>query len=81
MDKIDKFLKKISQKDCEKIDNLVSKIIDRDFTGLNYKKLKGYSNIFRVRKGDFRVTFTVDENDTVDIISIGRKQEDTYKLK
>ena len=80
MDKIDKFLIKISKKDRKKIDDLVCSIISRDFTGLNYKKLKGYSNIYRVRKRDIRITFTVDENDTVDIISIGRKQEDIYKF-
>lgn len=80
MDKIDKFLKKISQKDRKKIDDLVSGVISRDFTGINCKKLKGYSNVYRVRKGDFRITFTIDENEFVDIISIGRKQEDTYKF-
>jgi mRNA-degrading endonuclease RelE of RelBE toxin-antitoxin system len=80
MDKIDKFLKKLSQKDREKIDDLTCRMIDKDFTELNYKKLKGYSNVYRVRKRDIRITFTLDENETVNIISIGRKQEDTYKF-
>ena len=80
MDKIDKFLKKLSQKDRKKIDDLICRIIDKNFVGLNYKKLKGYSNVYRVRKGDFRITFTIDESEAVNIISIGRKQEDTYKF-
>lgn len=80
MDKIDKFLKKLSQKDRDKIDDLTCRIIDKNFAGLNYKKLKGYSNVYRVRKGKIRITFTIDENEIVNIISIGRKQEDTYKF-
>jgi mRNA interferase RelE/StbE len=80
MDKIDKFLKKISIKDREKIDDLVFKIINKDFEGLNYKKLKGYTNVYRIRKGEIRIIFTVDETKVVNIISIDRKQEDTYKF-
>lgn len=80
MDKIDKFLKKLSQKDRKKIDDLICRIIDKNFIGLNYKKLKGYSNVYRIRKGDIRIIFTINENKTIDIISIDRKQEDTYKF-
>lgn len=80
MDKIDKFPKKISEKDREKIADLVFRIMSRNFTGLNYKKLKGYSNVYRVRKGDFRITFTADEDKIVNIISIGHKKENTYKF-
>lgn len=80
MDKIDKFLKKLSQKDREKIDDIVLKIIDKDFVDLDYKKLKGYANIYRVRKGDLRVIFSVDKSEAINIISIDRKQEDTYKF-
>lgn len=80
MDKIDKFLKKISKKDREKIEELIFKIINKDFTGLDYKKLKGYSNIYRVRKREIRITFTFDENDIINIIAISKRREDTYKF-
>lgn len=76
MDKIDKFLRKISKKDREKINDLVFKIINRDFSGLDYKKLKGYSNIYRIRKGNIRIIFTINEDEIVNIISIDRKQEE-----
>ena len=80
MDKIDKFLKKLSQKNRDKIGDIVFKIINKDFADLDYKKLKGYANIYRVRKGDIRVIFSVDKSETINIISIDRKQEDTYKF-
>lgn len=80
MDKIDKFLKKISKKDREKIEGLIFKIINKDFIGLDYKKFKGYSNIYRVRKREIRITFTIDENDIINIIAVSKRREDTYKF-
>jgi len=60
MDKIDKFLKKISQKERIEISELVASIIHSNVDGLDCKKLKGYSNIFRIRKGGDKNYFSKD---------------------
>lgn len=78
MDRINKFLKKLSPKEREIVDIVVSKILAHDFYGLNIKKLKGKDGEFRVRKGSVRIIFIIDNSDTR-IISIERKSDNTYK--
>lgn len=80
MDKIDKFLKKLSRKDREVINSLVESIVRGEFSGLDYRKLKGYSNIYRVRTGDIRIIFTTKNSGQVFLISIERRNDNTYNL-
>lgn len=78
MDRINKFLRKLSPKEREIVDTVVSKILAHNFYGLNIKKLKGKDREFRVRKGNVRIIFIIDNGDTR-IISIERKSDNTYK--
>ena len=57
MNKIDKFLKKLSKN--EKCDTLLClKLIqNRNFNNLNIKKLKGFDNLYRVRIGKLRIIY------------------------
>ena len=72
MDKITKALNKLSEKERKKIKHILQKIDKGDFGGTDIKKLKGYSNIFRVRKGEFRIIFKRN-NGNIAILSIEKK--------
>ncbi|MBU3968947.1 hypothetical protein KJ991_01905 [Patescibacteria group bacterium] len=78
MDKISKFLKKLSKKEREEISAILEDVLKGTFKNLNIKKLTSYENVFRVRKNNIRVTF-VKENAIIRVISIKRKNEKTYK--
>ncbi len=77
MDKISKFIKKLSDKECVKSEQIVSRILSGDINGLDIKKLKGHNNLFRVRAGNIRVIFK-KEKDSVNIITIDRRNDGTY---
>jgi mRNA-degrading endonuclease RelE of RelBE toxin-antitoxin system len=63
MDKISKALKKLTIKEKEIVKAILEKIKNNSISDLDIKKLKGYDNIFRARKGKIRIIFSkVDEN-------------------
>lgn len=78
MDRISKFLRKLSQKERVVARAILSKILARDLEGLDVKKLKGKNNEFRARKGDIRIIFLMS-GDLIKVISIERKSDTTYK--
>ena len=61
MDKIEKLLRKISQKSREQLLLVISKLLSGQKTGLNIKKLKG-TDFFRLRSGRFRIIFHYEDN-------------------
>ena len=79
MQNLDKKLKKFSAKERTENEHLVEKILDRQFTGLDCKKLKGLKNIFRIRKGKIRIIFELKNNLEPFILTIERRKENTYK--
>ena len=78
MDRISKFLNKLSQKERDFVDIILSKILARKFETFDIKKLKGKNDEFRIRKGSIRIIFTMS-NDSLKILSIERKSVNTYK--
>lgn len=79
MDKIAKALNKLTAKEKELIKNIIKMLQSGHFGNLDIKKLKGSSNIFRVRKGHFRVIYQI-RNKHVFVLQIGLRKEDTYNL-
>jgi mRNA-degrading endonuclease RelE of RelBE toxin-antitoxin system len=77
-DKIDKNLAKFSKKELQVVEEVLQKINQRQFTGLNLVKLKGYSDIFRVRKGRIRIIFQ-QKDETINILTIERRSKKTYR--
>lgn len=80
MDRLDKQLKKFSQKEQVEIEDLLKKSIEKELTGLDCKKLKGLKNLFRIRKGRIRIIFELKSGGEPLILAIERRREDTYKF-
>ncbi len=78
MDKIQKALNKLSDKE----QNLVKKILERlqtgETIGLDIQKLKGYKDIFRVRKNDIRIIYRQKGSEII-VLAIERRSEKTYR--
>ena len=78
MDKLEKALKKLAAGEKGIVKLLLTLIKNRRLTGLDVKKLKGQTDIFRVRKGKLRIIYQLKENE-VKILAIERRTETTYK--
>jgi len=78
MPTLEKLLSKFSKEEIKTLGYLIKKIISLDWRGLDVKKLKGYPNFFRLRKGDIRIIYQVKDK-TVYILTIERRTSKTYK--
>src|SRR3989344_3152698 len=56
-DKIEKALRNLSDKERQRLKIILAAIKDGRLDGLDVVKLKGYDDIYRVRKGDLRIIF------------------------
>lgn len=80
MDKINKNLRKLNVKERTLVEKILVQLKKQDFKSLNMVQLKGYSNIFRVRKSNIRIIFQHGKKDTdINILSIERRSEKTYR--
>ena len=79
MDKIEKALKKLSQKEKKSVGDILEKLNKNNLIGLNVQKLKGREGIFRVRKGDIRIICRKADDGNIFILAIERRSEKTYK--
>src|SRR3989344_1580044 len=67
---------RISPVDSEEI--VLRKILSKNTTGLDIKKLSGYSDVYRVRTGNIRIIF-LDDKRHAEVLEISRRSEKTYK--
>ncbi len=79
MDKIDKELEKLSEKEKQIFYDILRRLKERDTVGLNIVKLKGYGNVFRVRKRDLRIIFQYTDDGDITLLDLDRRSEDTYR--
>ena len=77
MDKIEKFLARLSPREREALRLLLVRLSRGEYKGLDIKKLKGRSDIFRIRKGDIRIIYRVVGR-KIFILAIERRGEKTY---
>lgn len=80
MDKIEKALKNLSHKERELFKEILVKLKNKQLDSLNIKKLKGRSDIFRIRKGPLRIIYRIDQKDSIFILTIERRADTTYNL-
>lgn len=62
MDKIEKFLNKLMAAQRRKLEALIIKVVSNKLDDLNYKKLKGFETLYRVRVGKIRIVFEMGKN-------------------
>jgi len=79
MNKIQKALQKFDESERIALKKIIVQIKSGNFSNLDLKKLKGHNNVFRVRKGKFRVIFSTG-NDKIILIAIGRRNDTTYNF-
>ena len=77
MDKIEKQLRSIPEKDRERIFLVLEQLLQRNFSALDRKKLKGFESIFRVRIGNYRIIY-FDDGKSIFLKAIRRRNEATY---
>jgi mRNA-degrading endonuclease RelE of RelBE toxin-antitoxin system len=77
MNKNEKFLRKLLKEDRDRIKLAVALIHSNNFQILDFKKLSGSQNMYRVRIGRFRIKFYV-HSDHNEIIEIVRRNDNTY---
>jgi|WetSurMetagenome_2_1015567.scaffolds.fasta_scaffold1002591_2 mRNA-degrading endonuclease RelE of RelBE toxin-antitoxin system len=78
MNKIDKFLNRLSNKERDFVDECLKSIRNKNFEGLNFKKLSGFEGLYRVRKSGVRIIFSWVGQE-INILKIDRKNDNTYK--
>ncbi len=79
MNKIEKFLRRLTASERKVIEECVKKILLRELSGLDVKKLKGGKGAYRVRLGSIRIIFTEDQGGVRRIIVIERRGDSTYR--
>jgi len=79
MPTLERLLAKFNKEDRKILEYLIDRIASLNWHSLNIKKLKGYQDIFRLRKGKIRIIFTkIGKN--IRIINIERRKESTYRI-
>jgi len=77
MDKIEKLLRKLSEQERERLENVLAQLLSGDTTSLDIKKLKGVDDIYRVRIGTLRIIFKKQKSNMF-ILEVSRRDEGTY---
>ncbi len=79
MDKIEKALSRLSAFEKEKIKEILIRLESGHLSSLDIKKLKGRTDIFRVRKGKLRIIYRVGGVGEISILTVERRSDNTYR--
>ncbi|MDP1706694.1 MAG: type II toxin-antitoxin system RelE/ParE family toxin [bacterium] len=79
MDQIKKALRKLTDGERERIKAILLNLQSGRLADLDIKKLKGRNDIFRARKGDWRIIYR-SYGKQIFILAIERRSEKTYKF-
>ena len=77
MDRIKKFLSKLTKKERALMRKILGDVLTLNTQNYDVKPLKGYKGFFRLRKGDIRVVFTKEKN--IGIVADIDFRKDIYK--
>ena len=73
-----KDLDKISAQDLNKIyQNIIQ--LEREPRPFGAKKLKGYKNRYRIRQGDYRIVYIIDDAANIIRVMLVRHRKDVYQ--
>ncbi len=79
MDKLAKALAKMPDNERQKIQAILIRIRALDYTNMDFKKLSGRDDIYRVRHGDWRIIFYLIKNE-VHILAVEKRSDNTYNF-
>ncbi len=79
MNKIEKFLQKLTPRERHILLKIFADIKTLHINTYDVKYLKGYKNLYRLRKGDWRIVFIKEETDKRGIIINVGYRKDIYK--
>ncbi|MFH1820514.1 MAG: type II toxin-antitoxin system RelE/ParE family toxin [Candidatus Nealsonbacteria bacterium] len=79
MDKIEKALRKLSQKERRAIKDILQRVKVGNPGSLNIQKLKGPEDIFRVQKGNIRIIYRKTVTGEIFVLAVEHRSEKTYK--
>ncbi len=77
MDRIQKALQKLSDKEREMVKKVLTSFQAHRTQGLDIAKLKGYSDVYRIRKGNVRIIFQMKDG-ALYLLKIDRRSDTTY---
>ena len=77
--KVEKFLRKLGSKGRTELEVLLARITSGDFEHLGVKKLGGFENRYRIRVGDIRIQYSLDEIRRAMDIEVDWKSDNTYR--
>lgn len=77
MNKLEKLLRKISEKERKLLKEIINKLIIGKVEEMDIKKIKG-TDFLRLRKGRFRIIFHYNKNNVI-IDSVKIRNENTYR--
>lgn len=80
MNKAEKFIARLNKRQRDVAIETTQKILSGDLGGLNIKKLQGFDNVYRVRKGDLRFVFKVISNGEHQIVQVTFRDDTTYNF-
>ena len=78
MDRIEKALRKLSDRERRWVREILEQLQGGDLQHLHIQKLRGHGDVFRARKGDVRVIYRRSDGSTF-ILAIERRSEGTYR--
>ena len=79
MDRIEKALKKFTEKERKTVKDILRMLKKGELSKLDIKKLKGRQDIYRVRRGGIRIIYRFDEAGEIFTLAIELRSEKTYK--
>lgn len=78
MDKITKFLLRLTSKERERVNEVMCDLVKGTLHTYDRKKMKGYANLYRIRVGDIRIVYLELDGERR-ILLIDRRTDNTYR--
>ncbi len=78
MDKIEKYLRKLSVAERARVAKALELLFVGDIEGLDIKRLTARGHMYRVRVGDIRIIVRIDARG-IFVFAIERRGDNTYK--
>lgn len=77
-DKIQKALNKLTDKERKAIKIVLADLAAGRMSGYDVKKLKGRSDVYRIRKGKLRLIYRTEPNGDIFLLAVERRTDTTY---